>query len=472
MIKLIWNELYKIFHKKTIYILALVFLVLTVGFIWLEQALSGNTVDDMVMSIYEQQIASYDVNDPDQAASYVLLKSAIDINKISKEKQIDYYSPEGYYLYNNISEMLDAQLNAKYIEKNEEKANELQKQYEEAVASLDNYDWRKAIEGELEATKVALNAEEVTEEQKNTLNETIKVLQYRLDNNIPKTYKLGSTDLDDYLGAYVTYQEMNKNEDLIVDRNKLFQKRTVESTVEEGKYKLEHKLFEDRKDGSTVQYGFTNAFQSLSIFVTVCILMVAGSIISEEYNKGTIKQLLTRPYTRTKIYTSKLIATFLTVVIFVLFCAVVQTLACGILTNSFGTLIDPIVHYSFSSHSIVLTNTITEALLDFAAILPAILILITFTLLISIITGQTATSVVLGFVLYFIPNLFSALLDRVQLLSFLPIFNWDLSTYLFGGVSPYKYLTLGKAIVVDVITVVAFVAAAIILFKKKDIKNQ
>ena len=472
MIKLVWNEIYKIFHKKTIYILALVFLVLTVGFIWLDQALSGSTIDDMVMPMYEQQLEMYDLNNADEAAVYVTLKSTVEINKIFKEKNIDYYSPEGYYLYNDISDMMGNKLSAKYVEKDEEKANQLQAQLDEAINSLDNYDWKAVIEKDIVTYKASLESETITEEEKNVINETIKVLQYRLDNNIPKSFRLGSTDLDEYLGSLAQYSQMSKNDDTYVDKSKLYQKKQLEAAVEEGKYKLENKLFTNRKDSDTAQYGFVNAVSSLSIFITVCVLMVAGSIISEEYNKGTIKQLLTRPYTRTKIYTSKLLATFITVVIFILFTALVQSITCGIMTNSFGTLLDPIVHYNVHSHSIVVYNTLTESLVHFGAILPAILIMMTFTLLVSILTGQTATSVVLGFVLFFIPNIFSLLVDRVALLSYLPIFNWDLTTYLFGGISPYKYMTFGKAIIVDIITIIGLIVAAIIVFKKKDIKNQ
>jgi ABC-2 type transport system permease protein len=455
-----------------IYILALVFLVLTVGFIWLDQALSGSTLDDMVIPMYEQQMDSYNLDNAEEATVYVSLKNIVEINKIFKEKNIDYYSPEGYYLYNDISNMMSEQLTAKYVEKNEEKANELQVQLDEAIKSLDNYDWKANIEKDIALYRTSLESEEITEEEKSVINETIKVLQYRLDNNIPKSFRTGSTDLDNYLGSLAQYQQMNKNDSTYVDKSKLYQKKQLEAEVEEGKYKLEHKLYKNSKDSDTAQYGFLNAVGSLSIFITVCVLMVSGSIISEEYNKGTIKQLLTRPYTRTKIFTSKLLATFITVVLFILFTAVVQSLTCGIMTNSFGTLNDPIVHYNVSTHSIVVYNTITESLATFGAILPAILILMTFTLFVSILTGQTATSVVLGFVLFFIPSLFSLLIDRVALLSYLPIFNWDLTTYLYGGISPYKYMTFGKAIVVDIITIIALIVASIIFFNKKDIKNQ
>ena len=56
-------------------------------------------------------------------------------------------------------------------------------------------------------------------------------------------------------------------------------------------------------------------FSEVNIFIIICIIMVSGSIVSDEYNKGTIKYLLIKPYKRYKILLSKL---FSSIIIFVL----------------------------------------------------------------------------------------------------------------------------------------------------------
>ena len=52
------------------------------------------------------------------------------------------------------------------------------------------------------------------------------------------------------------------------------------------------------------------------------------------------------------------------------------------------------------------------------------------------------------------------------------MYNWDLSQFLFGGLATSKFLTLTKAIIVDIVTIVGLFLANIWVFKKKDVKNQ
>ncbi|WP_249661959.1 ABC transporter permease, partial [Lysinibacillus fusiformis] len=45
--------------------------------------------------------------------------------------------------------------------------------------------------------------------------------------------------------------------------------------------------------------------------VTLFTVITAASIVSSEFSTGTIKMLLTRPMSRAKVFTSKLLSTFL-----------------------------------------------------------------------------------------------------------------------------------------------------------------
>ena len=237
-------------------------------------------------------------------------------------------------------------------------------------------------------------------------------------------------------------------------------------------YKLDHNLIKNDMKTDTAQTAFTDSFATLGIFVIVCILMVAGQIVAEEYSKGTIKQLLVRPYTRSKIVISKVIATAIVVFAFMIFLAVVNTIITGIFTNSFGSLLDPIIEYNYNTKSIMTLNIFTKAFFNLLAILPEVIILLLFTVLISALVGNTALSVVLGFVLTVIPTMFSALIDKVKALSYIFLFNWDLSEFMFGGVPFSQYLTLPKALIVDGITIILLIIGIIVVFKKKQIKNQ
>ena len=58
-----------------------------------------------------------------------------------------------------------------------------------------------------------------------------------------------------------------------------------------------------------------NLFSEYEMIMVVAIIMISGSIVSEEFSKGTIKLLLIRPHSRIKILTSKLISCFISILI-------------------------------------------------------------------------------------------------------------------------------------------------------------
>ena len=444
LIKLVYNELYKIFHKKLIYIL-----------IPVNNTKELNFLDRM------------NLNDPNEAQQYVVIKPTIDVSNIQKEKKFDVNGPEYYYLNNDILNTYGEYYTAKYIEKDEEKANGLKTKVDEMVASLDNFDWKKQIQDEINELK------NIPEEfNSDETKERIRVLEYRLNNNIPYANSEASQELNLYIENYVVYQSMEKDDSKIIKHEDLYQKKMAESSVAIGQYKLDHNLYKNDYKSTNAQSAFVGTFATLGTFVIVCILMVAGQIVAEEYSKGTIKQLLVRPYTRSKIIISKIIATMIVVFIFMLFLAVIDSVITGIFTNSFGSLFDPIIQYNYNTKSVMVMNTITKSLMNLLAILPEIIILTLFTVLISALIGNTALSVVLGFVLMFIPGMFSGLVSKVKALSYVFVFNWDLTDFMYGGVPFSQYLTLPKALIVDLITIAALVAGILIVFKKKQIKNQ
>lgn len=466
MNKLVRNELYKIFHKKGIYIL----LIITCGLALLSAVLSSvlddSLMNSMVIPVARQSLEVYDVNKPDEAAAYVELKLEVDKYDLMAEIGFKSTSPEYYYLQNVVAESMRKFYNEKYIKKDEVAAEEAQKELDAKIETLKHFDWKQYVNERIEEVK----ANEALSE--NVKKEVLRSLQYRLDHNLPYKYSQASNDLDSYAQALLQYETMEKDESRYFNRDALLQKREIESEVEIGKYKLDNNLIKDYGDSGTAQDAVLSVFGNASIFLLVCILMIAGTIVAEEFNKGTIKQLLTRPYCRSKILVSKIIATFITIVAYVLVYAIFLTLVTGITTGSFGSLLDPVLYYNFNSHSVVALNTVLACLLSFAGILPQIIILTLFTILISTLTGNTSVSVILGFILTFMSELFLGFVSKVKILSLWPTFNWDLNVFFFGGIHRIEAFTFTKAIIVDIVTVIVLTVVSLIVFKRKDIKNQ
>jgi ABC-type transport system involved in multi-copper enzyme maturation permease subunit len=167
-----------------------------------------------------------------------------------------------------------------------------------------------------------------------------------------------------------------------------------------------------------------------------------------------------------------MIASFITILAFMVFNAIFNAVVASVAYGTFNTLFDPVLYYNFNTQTVIELNTLTASLLSLAGILPEIIILLLFAVLVSILTGNTAVSIILGFVLAFSETLFGGLVSKVKLLTFFPIFNWNLTTYFFGGMNYIKNMSFGKSLIVDIVTIIGLLIACIIVFKKKDIKNQ
>ena len=62
----------------------------------------------------------------------------------------------------------------------------------------------------------------------------------------------------------------------------------------------------------------------ISLLVAV---LIASGIISDELDKGTIKQLLVKPFTRNKIFMSKLIASMIIVLFFMVYITLLNVIS-------------------------------------------------------------------------------------------------------------------------------------------------
>ena len=88
--------------------------------------------------------------------------------------------------------------------------------------------------------------------------------------------------------------------------------------------------------------------------------------------------------------------------------------------------------------------------------------------------GSSVVAFIVAFVTYFFGNIVSgfASVTNVAALKFLPMMNWDLSAYLFGGLPTFKYCNFKLALIVDIVTIVILFVLALVLFKRKNITNQ
>lgn len=484
MAKLVKNELVKIFHKKGIYILsgiltAIMLLSLVVSKIDLGSLLEEN-FSDTYYDTLEKTLETYDLNDKDEVMWYIDGKVDLEMHNLTKD--LDYESPEYYYIDNEIQSILTNMYNAKYLNKNNEEYEAYQKQYDEIVKNLEHFDWKVSVRESRDAllkdrdSLTAQLKEASTDALKESLQEEIegigyqiKALDYRLNNDVAPAYADDSYMVDNYVSAAFSYSSLNKDESVYKDRAELIRKREIVKEYNEAKYKIENNIVSS--GNITLQDEAMTIFNQTDMFVLIAFLIIAGGIIAEEFNKGTIKQLLLRPFTRGKILTSKIIAAVIATFIFACFYYFMDLLIVGLMNNEFKSIFEPIVVYNFNTESIVLYSTFTYCLKCLLAVLPEYFMMFSLCILVGILTTNTVACVVSVFGVSVLHGLLSMSLPE-KIMAFMPTSCMNFTQYLFGGISTNKYQTLLSSSIIYAITLIVIVAISYMAFKKKDIKNQ
>ena len=105
------------------------------------------------------------------------------------------------------------------------------------------------------------------------------------------------------------------------------------------------------------------------------------------------------------------------------------------------------------------------------SVTPAYLIIFAIVLFVGTLSTSSVASMCAGFGVYLFYDLLGMWLSP-KTLSFVPFYTWDLSAYMYGGMSSNVYASFGKSFIIDVITLILFVVMTYIIFKRKDIKNQ
>lgn len=213
-------------------------------------------------------------------------------------------------------------------------------------------------------------------------------------------------------------------------------------------------------------------FAQYDIFIIIYIIMIAGTIMSEEFNKGTIKLLLIKPYSRTQIFFAKFIACIIVLIASAVVLVLLQTLIGGIILD-FSSLSVPIVEYNQKTQDLQFMNLFAYIGLDFLARLPIYLTVLAIAFACSTILLNTATSIVIPILVYLFSGTIEGFVNGINAswMKFIITLNWNFETYLFGGAPEIKAFSFGFSALICLLYLVVIMSLAYYNFKKKDIKN-
>ena len=289
----------------------------------------------------------------------------------------------------------------------------------------------------------------------------------RIDKNIP----YGNNFLNDAIDVRINTVGMdrNLNEPNMSYQDKVSKQKMIEES-EIAKYILETK--QDVEKQASLRGILLNVFDEYSIFIIIFIIMIAGGIVSSEFEKGTVKMLLVKPYKRGKILLAKYIVSLLMILFIFVITVVFQVIVGGVVFG-FDSLSIPAVVYNFNTNSVVTYNMFEYVLIIAVNKLPIYVLLTTLSFALSSIFANTVIAVVLPI----LGNVACAVINQlasvysIRELAVFPTLNWDFSQFLFGRLPAYEFTSLGFAVCVCVVYWAIMVSVAWIAFRKREIKN-
>lgn len=237
--------------------------------------------------------------------------------------------------------------------------------------------------------------------------------------------------------------------------------------------------------GSTIGHKnsiFDAIYSSLKINTIVIIIftiMMIASLITNETENGTIKLLLIRPYSRTKVLIGKMLATLFFSFVFLLLSVLISGVAGYFM---FGLTDVSQVLVTLNATKTFLISPILLLAIYFGSCLLDIIFYLTLATTISVLFRSYVGAITTSFIVYAGATIVSAFISTSPIYAYLPFTNISLFRY-FGGelltnissktalfvATPVQSLqTIYQSVIITAVTAFVLLIISITTFKKRD----
>ncbi len=493
MIKLIQNELIKIFKRKSIYFLFLISIIAIIIYNNINpdqnEALSFNSsTKDYNIEAMEKALDKI----PSDTEEYITQKASIELYKVYnsfEEGSWQRYAlkeENSGMVINNVNTNYNLDIN-KYLENiikyeldskyeiSEETYNTSKTKYNEYLQALNSNDWKEFVRLKIRNLKELKNAS--SEE----LNIEIEYYNLRLENDINFWYNIQNQYVQEYksnsYGILAMRNYENESQAFINENinrykaNMSLCKYAIENNIDYDISNNDNLILDNKIDA---RISFIRTFEHFEIIIVIIIIYISTTIVTEETNKRTIKSLLTKPHKRSTILLSKIFACIITTIISMLVILIAQYIVGGI-TFGFDSYKSGYIGYNYTNGQVFTMNLFIYNLLVGISKLPMYVIMILFCIFIGIINNHTSMSMIVTLIIFLISNVVIVEWSKVESLSLVTRYfitnNWDFSTYLFGGISNISGVTFFSSIIIYIIYMILLLGLSIYKFNKKEINN-
>lgn len=468
---LIKNEITKVLRKKGIYIMLIIIIAYVVlsNFLYkyfYNKTLISDEYSEENISILKDEMQSLDTNLSSDLEIYVSYKTTIDTYELLKKYDKNSWQYE--IIKENGTDYISQINQCKYILKNENALKTVQNQYDEFLKKLDKNNWRTFAEEELAMLKQTTKDQTEIDKSDNSQDIQIEALEMRLKYNIEYGNNYKNKALSNYVQNSLMVADLEKNNNKTYEEKQQYQEAKAEQT--KSKYAIEND--KDIYSENNLRSMLLKTLSEYELFIIITIVLVAGAIVSDEFNKGTIKLLLVRPYKRSKILLAKFITVLITLLATIIVVCILQFIISGIFFG-FNSLNIPVVEYNFNSEKIIEMSIFKKMLIQIAGKLPIYILLGTLAFSLSTLFNNTAVAIsvtLLGYMSSDIINQFAHYF-KIKWLKFFVTPNWDFTQFYFGKLPNMEGITLLFSAAICLVYFIIMLTYSFLVFKHRNIKN-
>lgn len=261
-----------------------------------------------------------------------------------------------------------------------------------------------------------------------------------------------------------TRQNIASNQRYLEENNGLpsLAKEEMERTVKLDQYRLDH----DIPPSEHTVWGMVMQMSNLIIVVTIFTVVIAADIVAVEFATGTIKLLLIRPSSRSKILLSK----YLSTILFSLLLLVLLFLSSFILNGFLYGFSDASYPYLFvDKHMAVQESSMfLHAVNTYGLKCVELIMIVTLAFMISTVFRSSSLSIGLSLLLLFLGQAITMFLSQWNWGKFWLFANTDLTQYIEG-----KPLIEGMNMAFSIcVLIVYFILINLLswsIFKRRDV---
>ena len=285
--------------------------------------------------------------------------------------------------------------------------------------------------------------------------------------NIYQKWQNRDIDIKEFYERQYARDKMQLENYGIIETEETYEE--LEERVKLEKYAIEndikHNILLNLKNDNVempkdAQYLLLKVYDYFDIAIILINIYLASTIISEEYNSGTIKNLLVKPHKRTTILISKIITTIAISIVITIFVIILQYILGGAMFG-FESYDQETVKYNTMNQNIE-TMSLTQNIVKMTlSKIPMYLLIILVSLIFGVITNNIALDMLISLGVYYISTT-KILINNIT--KYIFIFNWDLSRDTITNI--------GQSILISVISIVILLSILIIIFKNKDVKTE